>query len=73
MLYALLVHRNMLQISSNATNVSFMAENVLFCEGHCVKMFGSGKVSVISGSIDAKNAEDDADGSAAKLCQPLGI
>jgi hypothetical protein len=50
-----------------------MAENVLFCEGHCVKMFGSGKVSVISGSIDAKNAEDDADGSAAKLCQPLGI
>ncbi len=36
-------------------------------------MFGSGKVSVISGSVDAGNAESDADGSAAKLCQPLCI
>ncbi len=61
---------DMVPVSSNTTNMAFITENVLFCEGHCVKMFGSGKVSIISGSVDA---EGDADGSAAKLCQPLGI
>ena len=56
-------------VSSNAMNVAFLCDDIVFCEGHCVKMINSGVVSVISGSV----SPCDSDGSAPKLCQPLGM
>ena len=49
-------------LSSNATNVAFLGDDIVF-----VRVI-SGVVSVISGSV----IPGDSDGSAPKLCQPLG-
>ena len=56
-------------VSSNAANTSLLGDDVFFCEGHCVKRINSGVVSVISVSV----SPGDSDGSAPKLCRPLGI
>ena len=56
-------------LTIHVCNVAFLGDDIVYCEGHCVKMINSGVVSVISGSDSA----GDSDGSVPKLCQPLGI
>lgn len=57
-------------ISSQAVNVAWIGNDILFCEHHSVKLFKSGAVAVIAGS-----SQGDCDGSQmhSKLCQPVGI
>jgi len=62
---------DMSPLSLKATSLIWLENSIVYCEGHCVKLYDNDVVSVISGG----NEKGDVDGQAlhSKLCQPVGI
>ncbi|CAB4020104.1 Hypothetical predicted protein [Paramuricea clavata] len=67
----IVVGPNMLPISNKATSVAWVAGGLLYCEDHCLKLYYSGEVTVVSGA--AGKGDKDGLSSQSKLCQPVGI